>query len=315
MNIILIQTFLNIVRLQSISGAAEAMYTSQPTVSMRLNQLEKELGVQLIKRKKGCHSVELTAHGRAFIPLAEYWMQLERRTQQFSQQTTGEPVIISAPTSLQEHLLPSVVRKLQNLGIDRFYLKSDASPKVYSAVANSEADLGLALRTFQKDGVVALPIFEGELMVLCPSNTMLPNEPISPSALNPNFEVRVNSWTGEIRRWHDQWWDPAAIPYMQVDNNYLSHNYLDRPECWTICPAVVCHSVVKSSQGKLTIRHLAVRAPKQVCYLVLPRSYQTTHSELVATVLRGVREYVDEMPWLQWLYSQQAREQQSDPQV
>ncbi len=301
MNILMIQTFLNIVRLQSISGAADAMYTSQPTISMRLNQLEKELGVQLIKRKKGCHSVELTAQGRAFIPLAEHWMELERRTQQFCQQITGEPVIISAPASLQEHMLPSVIHKLQNLGMDRFRLRSDASTKVYSVVANSEADVGLALRTFQKDGVVAIPIFEGELMILCPSNTLLPNEPISPEALNPSFEVSVNSWTGEIRRWHDQWWDSTAIPYMQVDNNNLSFNYLDRPECWTICPAVICHSVLKIAQGKLTTRHLAVPAPKQVCYMVLPRSYQTSHPELVSTVLRGIREYVDEMPWLQWL--------------
>ena len=53
MNTLNIKTFLNIVRYQSISGAAQAMYTSQPTVSARLNQLEEELGFQLVRRNKG----------------------------------------------------------------------------------------------------------------------------------------------------------------------------------------------------------------------------------------------------------------------
>ena len=46
-------TFLTIVSTNSVSRAAEQLYVSQSSVSKRLQQLETELGVSLIVRKKG----------------------------------------------------------------------------------------------------------------------------------------------------------------------------------------------------------------------------------------------------------------------
>lgn len=53
MNIVNIETFLYIVRCQSLSKAADALFISQPTASARLKQLEHELGVVLVERDKG----------------------------------------------------------------------------------------------------------------------------------------------------------------------------------------------------------------------------------------------------------------------
>ena len=83
MNLLNIRTFLYIARYQTISGAAEAMYTTQPTVSSRLSQLEAELGVTLITRHKGHRTIELTEKGQDFIPIAERWLALDRQTMQF----------------------------------------------------------------------------------------------------------------------------------------------------------------------------------------------------------------------------------------
>lgn len=114
MNLLNIKTFLYIVRYQSISGAAQAMFTSQPTVSARLNQLEEELGFQLIKRNKGQRTIELTAKGQAFISLAEHWLELDNRTMQFCQESDREPLSLAAPGSLQEHVVPQIIHKLLN---------------------------------------------------------------------------------------------------------------------------------------------------------------------------------------------------------
>ena len=49
----LVESFLEVVRLQSVSAAAQALYVSQSTVSHRLQVLESELGVKLFFRQRG----------------------------------------------------------------------------------------------------------------------------------------------------------------------------------------------------------------------------------------------------------------------
>lgn len=47
----LIETFLAIVDLKTVSGAADILYVSQSTVSHRLNSLEEYLGCALFERQ------------------------------------------------------------------------------------------------------------------------------------------------------------------------------------------------------------------------------------------------------------------------
>ena len=71
-----IKTFLTIVSSSSLSKAAEVLFVSQPALSHRLSALEEELGTELIIRKKGSRTLELTDAGQRFVPLARKWEQL-----------------------------------------------------------------------------------------------------------------------------------------------------------------------------------------------------------------------------------------------
>ena len=68
-----VETFLSIVATRSITRTAELLFLSQPTISHRLSSLEDELGFELIVRRKGHKTVELTPKGEEFIPVAERW--------------------------------------------------------------------------------------------------------------------------------------------------------------------------------------------------------------------------------------------------
>ncbi|MFB9279282.1 LysR family transcriptional regulator [Cohnella cellulosilytica] len=68
MNLELIQTFLAVHRAGSFQKAAEQLFLPQPTVSHRMNQLEKAVGKPLIARRKSGN--QLTLEGRAFYPYA-----------------------------------------------------------------------------------------------------------------------------------------------------------------------------------------------------------------------------------------------------
>ena len=69
MNIKHLETFVWIARLGSFSAAARKLNSSQPTVSMRVQELEKDLGVTLFDRTR--RSIRVTPKGREFIEYAE----------------------------------------------------------------------------------------------------------------------------------------------------------------------------------------------------------------------------------------------------
>lgn len=80
MNIPGIETFLAIVETGSISNAAEKLFLSQSTVSNRLDILEEDLGMTLIKRYRGKRYITLTAKGEEFMFVARRWMSLKKDT-------------------------------------------------------------------------------------------------------------------------------------------------------------------------------------------------------------------------------------------
>lgn len=77
MELRVLQYFLAVTREQSISGAAEALHLSQPTLSRQLRELEEELGKQLFIR--GNRRVTLTEEGLILRKRAEEIMELVKK--------------------------------------------------------------------------------------------------------------------------------------------------------------------------------------------------------------------------------------------
>ncbi|WP_037582088.1 LysR family transcriptional regulator [Sporolactobacillus terrae] len=76
-----IRTFHSVIKFGSFQKAAEALNYSQPTITFRIKQLEKELGTRLLKRNKSNRSIELTNSGKFFY---EYSGKLLRDYQEFN---------------------------------------------------------------------------------------------------------------------------------------------------------------------------------------------------------------------------------------
>lgn len=74
-----LQYFLAVAREQSISGAAESLYLSQPTLSRQLKELEEKLGKQLFIR--GNRRITLTEEGMILRKRAEEIMELVRKAE------------------------------------------------------------------------------------------------------------------------------------------------------------------------------------------------------------------------------------------
>lgn len=82
MELRVLQYFLAVAREQSISGAAESLHLSQPTLSTQLKNMEEELGKQLfIRGSKGSRKITLTEEGMILRKRAEEILELVKKTE------------------------------------------------------------------------------------------------------------------------------------------------------------------------------------------------------------------------------------------
>ncbi len=65
MDILQLQYFQTIARLENITRASELLYVAQPNLSVSIKRLEEDLGVALFERRKG--KIKLTATGKLFL--------------------------------------------------------------------------------------------------------------------------------------------------------------------------------------------------------------------------------------------------------
>ncbi|WP_414649882.1 LysR family transcriptional regulator [Dyella sp.] len=130
------RAFVYTVKLGTLTRAAEALYLSQPTVSLQLQALERELGIRLLERSR--RRINLTDAGEALYeiarPLVEGWENLDRDFQAKIKGLEAGRLTIAAGTSTIQYLLPEMVRRYR----ERF-------PAVQLQLANVTGKDGMAL--------------------------------------------------------------------------------------------------------------------------------------------------------------------------
>ena len=117
MELRVLQYFLAVAREQSISGAAESLHLSQPTLSTQLKAMEDELGKQLLIRgTKGSRKVTLTEEGMILRKRAEEILQLVKKTEDeitLSDETIVGDVYIGTGETDIVRLMARAAKKIQ----------------------------------------------------------------------------------------------------------------------------------------------------------------------------------------------------------
>ncbi len=141
-----LRAFVSVVKLGTLTRAAEALYLSQPSISLLLQALERELGMSLLERRR--RRINLTDAGEVLYelarPLVEGWDTLDRDFQTRVKGLQGGRLTIAAGSSTIQYLLPELVRRYR----ERF-------PAVQLQLENVTGKDGLALlRADQADFAV-----------------------------------------------------------------------------------------------------------------------------------------------------------------
>ncbi|MEU9240756.1 LysR family transcriptional regulator [Streptomyces sp. NPDC048385] len=146
MELRVLEYFLSIVDLGSVTAASQDVHVTQPSLSRQIRQLEHELGLTLFRRGEG--ALRLSPAGRAFLPVARDLVaraRLARDTARSMASGAGIPLTVIAPaTTVTDVVAPFIVAGgPQGQIVDVV----EASPHgVYAALTVGQADFAIGTR-------------------------------------------------------------------------------------------------------------------------------------------------------------------------
>lgn len=207
MELRVLQYFLAVAREQSISGAAQSLHLSQPTLSTQLKALEDELGKQLLIRgTKGSRKVTLTEEGMILRKRAEEILQLVKRTEDeitLSDETIVGDVYIGTGETDIVRFMARAAKKIQEQYPEiHYHISSGNAEYVLEYLDKGLIDFGLIYGTADplKYESIPIPIKDTWGVLMRRDSPLAQKESIQPE---------------------DLWDKPLIISHQRADNPYL----------------------------------------------------------------------------------------------
>lgn len=166
-----LEAFIQVAHHRSFSRAAEALFLTQPSVTARIQSLERELGERLFERTG--RSVTLTDAGRAFMPHAQRALTaVQEGTDAIEAVRHGEigTVRIGASTSIATYVLPHILRKFREARPRvHIHLATGQTEDIIDALLAGEFHLAVT-RLAQHPEVQSLHLYNDDLALVVPAD-------------------------------------------------------------------------------------------------------------------------------------------------
>ncbi|REK68344.1 MAG: LysR family transcriptional regulator [Cohnella sp.] len=289
MNIENLEAFVYVIHLGSFNRAAEALFLSQPSVTARIQSLERELDCRLFDRI-GKQAV-LTEEGKRFLPYAQQIIQTYQKGKQHVQQKrrlTGELRIgctVSVSNYVIPELLPLLKKKYPRL---RFKFVTGVTDELVGKVLNKEVDIGL-VRNVTHPNLTSVKFFEDPIRLhVYADHPFIGNEALTIEAIGDQplvfFECGALDWQ-RIHRIFETLRQPPNVE-IQTDNSEMAKKLVMERAGICFLPSLCVRREV--AEGKL----FAIDFPETAgismqTNIVAP---QGEHEELVRELLQIGRE-------------------------
>ena len=282
-----IECFMAICRYKTITRAAEMLYITQSSLSMRLKNLEAELGGALFLRKKGSREMTLTAAGKEFYALALQYTALEEEMMRVCKKQP-QTFRVSFFNSLGTFLLPDVfalfLRKFPQVHLQLQDMDLDAAEK---SIQNGATDLCLTAGKATSDQLLQKPVFREPMVLLCGKGLGL-TAPVDLRQLPADREVCVD-WSSAFSHWHRETF-PKASP--QITISIMSHlqQFLASGTSWSIVPVSVAQGLLQ--RGDLQLLDTGFPLPhREIAILYSPELRESTVESFCACLREVLAGY------------------------
>lgn len=168
-----LKIFKTIVEEGSFKKAAEKLYVSQPTISLQMQNLEKQLNISLIERNKRKNNLTITQAGQLFLRygsrINSLCEELYRALQDLNNLQSGQLTIGGSQTT-GTYVLPRMIGLFREqyplISVD---LQVDSTRKIVNNISQGLIDLGIVGGEIPKEllsSVQILPYANDELVLI-----------------------------------------------------------------------------------------------------------------------------------------------------
>ena len=194
---------------RNLTRAAELLYLSQPTVTKRLQAIEKEFGVTIAERGK--RGIIFTPEGEYLAVKAAQMLNLMQEIEEHLAAGKQEPectFMIGASNSISRFVLPGLMQRFQSSHPHiRFEITTGMSSQISHLVEQRKLDLGFVNGDFTFIG--AKDLFRVEQGYLASSVPIplskLPDQPYITYFKDSNTQCLIEQW----------WREHFSIPFPQ----------------------------------------------------------------------------------------------------
>ncbi|MEH7511509.1 LysR family transcriptional regulator [Gottfriedia acidiceleris] len=169
MNIENIEAFIYVCQLGSFNKAAEALYLSQPSVTARIQSLEREIDIKLFHRNG--NKISLTEKGEYFFPHAQKILQsFQEAKYGLHQVTIPYELVIGSALSISNNVLPKILPAFKSEFKDvKIKIMTGHSKDILHKVINKEVDFGI-VRTETHPQVESIRLYNDPISLFVPRN-------------------------------------------------------------------------------------------------------------------------------------------------
>lgn len=161
MELRVLKYFLTVAREGTITGAANYLHLTQPTLSRQLQDLERELGQKLLKRSN--HNVILTPEGMILRKRAEEILDMVEKTEaefQSISDTISGNIYIGCGESDSIKYIAEIIKEIQTTYPDiKFHIQSGNAEDITEKLDKGLLDFGILIQPvdLQKYDNIAMP--------------------------------------------------------------------------------------------------------------------------------------------------------------
>ncbi|HEY5640660.1 MAG TPA: LysR family transcriptional regulator [Dehalococcoidia bacterium] len=162
-----IEAFIQVSTHSSFSRAAEALHLTQPSITARIQALERELGEELFER--GGRGVRLTDAGRVFLPYVErilQQLQEGRDAVEDVRHVQLGSLRLGAALTISTYVLPSILHRFcTDYPLVDVVIRTGRSEQVLNMLLTDEMQVGI-LRTLSHPDTESIHLYDDEIVLV-----------------------------------------------------------------------------------------------------------------------------------------------------
>lgn len=217
-----LEAFVQVASRRSFSRAADALGVTQPSVTARIQALERDLAEMLFERNG--RGVSLTEAGTFFLPHAQRVLRALQdgrdAVESLRQLELGTLRMGAAPT-ISTYVLPELLKQFRSRypGLE-VSVRTEYSEQIVRMVVADEVQVGLE-RSITHPEVVAVPLYRDEvILIVSPKHSFVGRGVATVDEVSRQPLIMFNRGSGYYRLVHDALRQAGMLPapMMELDN-------------------------------------------------------------------------------------------------